>query len=252
MRACCVDAMHKPVWLIAALLLLAAAAPARAQTVPTRAALQTCHTGSAPLDRYALFTAQVGAVPDTDRMQVRFDLQQKLPGGDFRRVVAPGLGVWRSSIPGVDIFRYRKQVANLQAPASYRALVRFRWLDDSGAVIQSATRKTKTCKQPDLRPDLELGAVTAQPAGAGKARYLLIVHNGGHADTGSFNVAFAVGDAGQPAQSVEGLAAGEQQGLTFVGPRCDAQTVLQVTLDPGLAVDESDETNNVRTVSCPL
>jgi CARDB len=242
--------MRKLAWLV--LLLLVPAVPAHAQTVPTRAALQACHTGSAPLDRYAVFTAQLGAVPDSKRMQVRFDLQQRLSGGDFRRVVAPGLGVWRASMPGVDIFRYRKQVANLQAPATYRALVRFRWLDAGGAVIQSTARRTRSCRQPDLRPDLELGAVSAQPAGAGKARYLLVVHNGGRADTGPFDVAFAVGDAGQPDQSVEAVAAGDQRVLTFVGPRCDPQTDLHVTLDPGLAVDEADETNNVRTVSCPL
>jgi subtilase family serine protease len=37
-----------------------------------------------------------------------------------------------------------------------------------------------------------------------------------------------------------------------VGRRCDADSVLHVTLDSGLAVDEADETNNVRTLSCPL
>jgi hypothetical protein len=235
------------------LLLLLAAAPAHADTAPApRASLSACHSGTAPLERYALFSAQMTSVAGAKRMAVRFDLLQKLPGGDYQRIQAPGLGVWRSSLPGIERFVVHKQVANLQAPASYRALVRFRWLDPTGKVLQSATRRTKTCKQPDLRPDLELGAATAEPTGPGRARYTLLVRNDGRAATGSFDVAFAVGEAGQPNQSVQPLAGGAQRALTFVGPRCDNKTVLHVTLDPGLVVDESDETNNVRTVSCPL
>jgi CARDB len=237
----------------AALLALAAApAGAHAQTVPTRAALQACHTGSAPLDRYAVFTAQLGAVPDTQRMQVRFDLQQKLTGGDFRRVVAPGLGVWRSSIPGIDIFRYRKQVANLPAPGSYRALVRFRWLDANGKVIAGATRRTRTCKQPDLRPDLSVGTVTAQPAADGRARYAVLVRNEGRTASSVFSVGFAVGDQTQPTQAVQSLIPGEGRVLTFAAPRCSRSAPVRVTVDPDLAIDEADETNNTRTIVCPI
>src|SRR3954447_16057765 len=132
----------------ATLLLAALAAPAQAQTVPTRAVLESCHAGDAPLERFAIFSAQMAAVPGTAKMQLRFDLLQRLDDSSFRRVKAPGLAVWRSSLPGVDIFRYRKQVANLAAPASYRAVVRFRWVDKTGDVIEQLTRRTKTCKQP--------------------------------------------------------------------------------------------------------
>src|SRR3954466_1001678 len=154
--------------------LLAGAGPAYAQTVPTRASLESCHTGAAALDRFAVFTAQVSATSSSERMQIRFDLLQRLPGADYHRVQAPGLGVWRSSIPGVDIFRYRKQVANLEAPGSYRALVRFRWLDASGRTIQHSARRTRACKQPDLRADLAIGRVSADPAGQGRARYTVV------------------------------------------------------------------------------
>src|SRR2546423_8470319 len=239
----------------AALLALTAPAPSRAepvQPVPTRAALESCHTGPAALDRFAVFFAQMGAVPQTERMQVRFDVQQRLAGSDLRRVVAPGLGVWRSSVPGVDIFRYRKQVANLQAPADYRALVRFRWLDATGKVIQSAVRRTKLCRQPDMRADLRLARVSAEPAGGRRARYTVVVRHHGRTATPGFTVAFAIGDQAQPTQSVRPLLPDEKRALTFVGPRCDAQTLLRVSVDPDLAVDEADETNNARTVVCPL
>jgi hypothetical protein len=235
------------------LLALAAAAPAQAQTVPTRAGLDACHTGAAPLDRFAVFSAQMGAVPQSARMQVRFDLQVSLGSGKFRRVQAPGLGTWRSSAPGVDIFRYRKQVANLQSAASYRALVRFRWLNDAGKTIEASTRKTKTCKEPDLRPDLVSGPVVAEAAEQpGRVRYTVVVRNGGRSVATSFAVAFEVGEDAQPAQTVQPLGAGEQRSLTFVGPRCDAFKPLRVNVDSDLAVDESSESNNTRTVACPL
>jgi hypothetical protein len=234
------------------LLLICAAAPAQAQTVPTKAGLESCHTGGAPLDRFAVFFAQMSAVPQSTRMQVRFDLQQRLSGGEFRGLKAPGLGVWRSSAPGIDIFRYRKQVANLQAAATYRALVRFRWLDATGRVIQSASKRTKSCKQPDVRADLALDRVTAEPAGQGRARYGVVVRNDGRSATPTFGVGFAIGDQGQPRQTVQALDPGAERTLTFVGPRCGPTTLLRVTLDPDLAVDEADETNDARTVVCPL
>src|SRR4051794_28385302 len=137
----------------AMLLLAALAAPARAQTVPTRAVLEACHAGDAPLERFAVFSAQMGAIPGSKRMQVRFDLLQRVPGTDFRGVKAPGLGVWRSSVPGVDIFRYRKQAATLRAPGASRAVVRSRGRGAPG-VPHHTPRRTRTCKQPDLRADL--------------------------------------------------------------------------------------------------
>ena len=236
----------------ATLLLAVLAAPAQAQTVPTRATLESCHAGDAPLDRFAVFSAQMASVPGTKKMQLRFDLLQRLPGDDYHRVAAPGLGVWRSSVPGIDIFRYRKQVANLAAPGSYRAVVRFRWLDADGAVLQHATRRTRTCKQRDLRPDLSLDHVSGEPAGQGRARYTVVVTNDGRSTTPNFGVGLAVGDHQLPTQLVQPLAAGADRTLTFFGPRCAPSESLRISLDTGLAVDESDEGDNVRLAPCPL
>jgi hypothetical protein len=234
--------------------LLAVAAPAAAQTVPTKAGLDACHTGAGPLDRYAIFSAQMGSVPQSTKMQVRFDLQVSAGGRKFRRVQAPGLGGWRSSAPGVDIFRYRKQVANLQAGAVYRALVRFRWLADSGRTIQSSSRRTKSCKQPDVRPDLVVGDITAERAAQpGRARYTVVVRNTGRSATPtSFGVTLSVGGALQPAQIVQPLEAGDEQTLVFAGPACDTVDTVRAMVDSDLSIDESSESDNTRTVRCPL
>src|SRR3712207_215554 len=132
------------------LLALGSAAPAAAQApVPTRGTLEACHTGETPAERYATFAAQMSSAKGSRRMQVRFDLQERTESGRYIRVAAPGLGVWRSSASGVDIFRYRKQVTNLAAGTDYRALVRFRWLNAAGKTVAKATRRTSTCRQPD-------------------------------------------------------------------------------------------------------
>jgi hypothetical protein len=66
----------------------------------------------------------------------------------FRTVTAPGLGVWRSAAPGVKVYKYLKQVADLSAPALYRAAVRFRWLNSKSRLIRALELRTPRCDQP--------------------------------------------------------------------------------------------------------
>jgi hypothetical protein len=56
--------------------------------------------------------------------------------------------VWRSSAPGVKVYKYLKQVTNLSAPAFYRAAVRFRWLNAKGRLIFATELHTPRCEQP--------------------------------------------------------------------------------------------------------
>jgi hypothetical protein len=92
-------------------------------------------------------------IPGAQTMAVRVDLQERTPTAPrFRVVSAPGLGVWHDSEPYVKVFRYLAQVTNLAAPASYRALVSFRWMSAGGQVISHVTRRTPVCKQSATRP----------------------------------------------------------------------------------------------------
>ena len=50
--------------------------------------------------------------------------------------------------PGVKIYKYLKQVTNLAAPASYRAAVRFRWLNAKGRADQERRTAHADCEQP--------------------------------------------------------------------------------------------------------
>ena len=70
-------------------------------------------------------------------------------------------------------------------PASYRTLVRFRWLDADGDRVASSTATSPVCRQPDLRPNLRpLGVEARAGADAAHARYLVPVVNRGRSLAG--------------------------------------------------------------------
>jgi hypothetical protein len=122
---------------------------------PYSATLEQCITATVQLERSATFTAQMTAIPGTQRMGVRIELLQRARDEtSFHAVFAPGLGVWRGAEPGVKIYKYVKQVTNLSAPAAYRAVVRFKWIGDRGRVLKRAELRTPRCIQPSLPPQV--------------------------------------------------------------------------------------------------
>jgi hypothetical protein len=155
-----------PFALLFALAAAAAAAPAgaavrfhdplavhRSAPVPESASLEQCVSSPEQEARAATFSGEMSAVPGTARMEMRFDVLERGPEEEtHRRVTAPGLGVWRSSAPGVKSYRYLKQVTNLAAPASYRGAVSFRWLNARGRPIAFAELRTRPCEQTVVSP----------------------------------------------------------------------------------------------------
>jgi hypothetical protein len=134
-------------------------------TVPTdtsgySATVEQCVTSTVQAERSATFTAQMVATGSTQRMEIKIELQQRTRGeAEYHSVAAPNLGIWRGSEPGVKIDKYVQQVTDLTAPAAYRALVQFRWLNDKGHVLKRAELHTSRCMQPTLA-----GQVTQTPA----------------------------------------------------------------------------------------
>ena len=122
-------------------------------------ALEQCATSTVQTERSATFTAQMTATGATQKMGMRIELQQRLRGEtEFHTIVAPGFGVWRASEAGVKIYKYVKQITNLDAPAAYRAVVHFRWLGGRGHVLKRAELHAPRCLQPMLP-----GQVTQTP-----------------------------------------------------------------------------------------
>jgi hypothetical protein len=243
--------------LLIAFLALAAPAAARAQAPPLRAKLSACVSGPAATDRTATFTGSMPTIKGTKRMWMRFDLQQRnAAAATFATIKVPGLGVWQKSAPGKTSsgFVFAQRVQALAAPGAYRALVRFRWYGKGGKLLRSTTRQTGTCTQPDQRPNLRADALDAargpQPD---QATYNLLVRNDGRTDAGPFDIGLDIAGARQPAQRLAaGLAAGGEEIVTFVGPRCTPGSTLRFTLDAGAEVAESVESDDVVERACPF
>jgi hypothetical protein len=115
------------------------------------ATLEACVTSVVPSERSATFGGEMTATTGTAKMSMRIDLEERAPEElEYHLVTAAGsgLGVWRPADPKVKVYKYLKQVSNLTSPASYRALVRFRWYGPTGHVIKRAERVTTRCLQP--------------------------------------------------------------------------------------------------------
>jgi len=227
-----------------------AAAPAQDQTgsrPPLKVTLETCQTGFAPTDRYAVFTGSMPRQPKTATMAMRFDLFERTPAAAFQHVALPKWGIWeRTTKAGVPGFIFTKRVDQLAAPAAYRAVVSFRWYDAKGKVLRSEQRTSPTCKQPDPRPDLHIRHV-----GFDNGKAHVVVRNRGRSAAGPFDVTAAIGDGTAITRSVTGLPQGAQATVTFPAGRCAAGDSMKITVDPAAAVDEANETDNTVTVACP-
>ena len=206
-----------------------------------------------PVERTATFEARMRPARESERMQVRFTLQVREDGlHAWRRVGAEGFDTWLTSLPAVRRYSYAKTVTNLAAPATYRTVVRFRWLDADGAVVKSTRITSLSCRQPDMRPDLEARRVDVLPGpDADTRRYAVTVRNDGRTDADPFAATLRAADDEPATLALLGLAAGTQRVVTFTGPACAAGAPLTVTLDPDEAVEERDEDDNVLVVPCP-
>jgi CARDB len=230
--------------------MLAVAAPANAAQQRRYAApVVACHQGLTPDQRYLDVRATMQAVRGTVRMAVRFDLSERTPAtaGLFQPRPAPDLGVWLKSKRGVDPYTYDQTVKGLEAPASYKMRVGFRWYARHNHLIKSAHRWTPVCAQPDLRPNLVIKNVFVS---LDRRHYTVVVRNNGATAAGPFNVGFT--PAGGPAQTlpIAGLAPADQTRVTFTGPVCDPAAPPAFSADASNQVDESNETDNGATATC--
>jgi hypothetical protein len=224
--------------LIAAIGVLLAPASAAAAG-PASVTLTAC----TPKERTATFEARMEQIPGADRMKLRYALEARRPGRAWRRVAAPELAGWRSADPETTRFISERRVTKLVGPSYYRALVRFRWIDEDGHVIARARARSRACWQPDHRPNLKLRELSFEGAGA----YVVLVANTGRSATGAFDLAIT----GLEPIIVDDLAPGEERLIEAAGPACQPGTPVTATADPLDLIDERNELDNAVTRPCP-
>lgn len=235
--------------------------PKRGVKPPTfEAKLFQCRRSPRTESRAATVGAAMRPIPGSRRLALRVELYQRPlgPGGRWAlRSDVPGLGEWTSpSDPSVgtraaDVFRYRQAVGRLTVPYSFRFRVAFRWSDAAGKVLREEALNTAPCKEPDLRPDLVLTRVAAEPLVPGQvnARYVVTLKNAGRTAALSAQVAATFS---APLRTVRRLEPGASADLVFWGPPCTVDGIgPSFVADPSNLIDEAREVNNSLAATCP-
>jgi hypothetical protein len=233
-----------------------------ASAAPPRAQLRqfVCQRALDPVAREISVLAVMRPVNGTQKLAIRFDLQEKTkPSGRFRSVRAPGLNSWITpNDPTLgrqsgDTWRLTHPVFNLAGPATYRFRVTFRWSGAHGHVLQTAVRLSPTCFQQELRANLLVRKIIVSRIrfDPSHERYVAVIRNAGASGAGPFQVLFAPG-GGAPSvtRTVKHLGAHKEVQLTFVGPACTASTAPTVTADPTAQVDDLNRADNSLKAGC--
>jgi hypothetical protein len=230
--------------LAAALLAL----PATAGAKPRASVVLTgCQTAVDPELRMAAFEARARRVDGADRMQMRFTLHER--GSAVPRwsaLSAEGWDAWVTSDPGVAEYRYTREIGRLSAPAGYRAVVRFRWLDAQGVVLARRRAVSAACRQPDLRPNLVVHDVTWRDG-----RFHVELRNTGRTRAAASQVELMAGQAAYRAP-VAPIRPGASRTVAVEAPRCrPGDAGLSAVADVTNAVDERVEDDNGFARNCP-
>lgn len=214
--------------------------------LPVGVDIKRCSRGG-PAGRFATF---VGTMPgiagaSRQRLQMRFELFERPDiGGSWKPVAGfVDWDNWESSEPGAGGLRYQSK-AILNRGRAYRAVARFRWVDESGKVVREATRFSPACVQPDPRPDLTV------EARAGAGGIFVMVSNAGRA-AGAFEVRVTSAGRQLAGEKVASLAAGRARPIVFNSASCPAGSTVKVAVDSGSAITERSEANNAVELRCP-
>lgn len=235
---------------------LAAAFPAaglaahRSDTAPLGAPVAktiTCDFTSS--DRSATFFARMDAVPGASKLQLRFQLLQRLGRGTrWDRLDVPALRPWHTSALGVNRLAWKQTVDNLRIGGAYKARVTYRWLSAAGTVLDTQTRDTPVCRGP--QPNIVLGDLSVRPGPTVDTRtYRVSVSNTGKVDAEDVDVQLAVDRAALDTQTITHLAAGDTRFVSFTGPVCDRG--IRVKVDPSNTIGETVEGDNSQLFACP-
>jgi len=220
-----------------------------------------CRPAVEPAQRELSVDAVMKPVPGTVKLALKFELESRTSrSAPFRLVKAGDLGKWISPTdpstlgqrPG-DVWVVSHPVVGLTAPAVYRFKVSFRWAGTDGKVLATAVLVTRSCRQPELRPDLLVKSVTVQPVPGkpDRSQYTAVIANAGVTAAGPFEVTLSGGGTTLATRTVTLLRGHTRKALIYGGPACSSSAPLTVTVDPShLVSDDLNPANNAAQVVC--
>ena len=200
-------------------------------------------------DRAATFYGRMDALPGAQKMQIRFQLLERLGISDsWNKLDVPALRQWHTSQPGVKRFGWKQTVDALRIGGAYRAHVQYRWVTATGTVQDNASRDTPVCRGP--LPNITVGALSVKPGPtADTGSYRVDIANRGKIDADEVDVSLSVDKAILDTLTISHLAAGETRTVVFTGPNC--RTGVRVKADPGNSIGETIEDDNSQWFACP-
>jgi hypothetical protein len=239
---------------------------ATATTTPAPATDQlkafVCQKAVDPPARALSVQAVMRPVTGTSKMQMKFDLmRQTRTHPHFTVVRGKGLGSWLTPEDPTlgqragDVWIVNHPVVDLAAPATYKFRVTFQWIGAQGQTLSTAVQSSSACYQPELRADLYVKSLTANPItsgpGTGQWAYVATIANRGLTGAAPVEVDFADGNAAPLTATVASVGPKSTARQRFVAPACVPGAALTVTVDPKQTNDEYTYANNVLTMACP-
>jgi hypothetical protein len=228
-----------------------AVAPLPSGPRPAMASLDVCQVAVAQADRVATFSGEMGAISGAKSMEIKVNVLESAPGSGFTTPPG-GAGTWQHSNAS-KVYRLVRNLTNLDAPASYKANVSFRWLSAQGKVVARASKHTPTCVLPNEDPLLSISSIAARLVDRGQqADYHVLVRNSGRGPATSFPVVLVVNGASQAPLTVPSLAAHTTIALDEVAPVCTAGSSVTAEPDPQHTITEAAGGGQPLSISCPL
>ena len=230
------------------------AARRRAGRAPRRPGGVTCSLRQGLAHAVRLRGPDLGRSPraaDADALHAAGRARRTIPCG--ARSTAAGFGTWITAPRGFGRYLYDKTVQDLLAPASYRAVVDFRWRDAHGKVLHTSRatsaaagsptrgRTSRSSRCGSTRRRRPAGAATwpdrSTPAAATAGAFEIDFTRDGRADR-------------HHRRSTAWRAGRRAHGVRHRRPPARPGEQIAATVDARGAVDESDEDDDTLSTMC--
>ncbi|MBJ7458670.1 MAG: hypothetical protein JHD02_05745 [Thermoleophilaceae bacterium] len=202
---------------------------------PATIKVRTCRSGSYYDNRLITFRVRMGRFTDTgspQNLQMRFEVLQRFnENARFKKLKAEGLGDWTSSGSSATVYQRDLSLTNIEAAATYKARVSFRWTAPDGHVEWRRVLVSNPCKQRHKLPKLKLTNVTAVPVvGTTDLLHTVTVVNDGGSEAANVPIAIYVDSLAPVIAPIDSIGPGQSLDIALRAPACAVSA--RAVIDP--------------------